>query len=164
MDNPIRLRAPLSLNYKYIITRACLFTHSISKLTFKAQLSYGSPLITAFVRALTALTAHHTDYHLSRQKMAPYIPIVVVRSDGQLSVITKSGAKELNEPTEAQQSDVPDAKGMVDYYKKLDPDEPKAVDWRRKLGGMLMHVAGEKEHEGILQPKLRLGFMRTSHI
>ena len=81
--------------------------------------------------------------------MAPYYPITVHRSDGLLTVITKSGIKEANEPTAVQQNDTPDSKGNVDYYKRLDPKEPKAVDWRRKLGGMLMHLLGGKEHAGM---------------
>jgi hypothetical protein len=46
--------------------------------------------------------------------------------------------------------DTPDANGNVDCYKKLEPDEAKAVDWRRKLGGMLMHLLGGKEHAGMI--------------
>ncbi|KAF4632327.1 hypothetical protein G7Y89_g5800 [Cudoniella acicularis] len=78
--------------------------------------------------------------------MAPYYPITICRSDGQLAIATKGGLKELNQPTPQQQSDVQDANGNVDCYKRLDPDEPKAVDWRRKLGAMLMHFLGGKEH------------------
>lgn len=58
------------------------------------------------------------------------------------------GVKELNQPTPAQLDDTPDKDGMVDCYKKLDPDEPKAIDWRRKIGGMLMHLLGGKAHAG----------------
>ncbi len=58
--------------------------------------------------------------------------------------------KEVNQPTAAQMSDTPDASGVVDCYKKLEPDEAKAVDWRRKLGGMLMHLLGGKEHAGMI--------------
>ncbi|APA13182.1 hypothetical protein SS1G_14092 [Sclerotinia sclerotiorum 1980 UF-70] len=78
--------------------------------------------------------------------MAPFYPITICRSDGQLEVITKTGVKELNQPTPAQLSDKEDAEGNVDCYKKLEYDEPKAVDWRRKIGGMLMHYLGGKEH------------------
>ncbi|TGO20482.1 hypothetical protein BPAE_0291g00010 [Botrytis paeoniae] len=78
--------------------------------------------------------------------MAPFHPITICRSDGQLEVITKTGIKELNQPTSAQLNDKEDAEGIVDFYKKLDYDEPKAIDWRRKIGGMLMHYLGGKEH------------------
>jgi len=80
--------------------------------------------------------------------MAPYYPLTIERSDGQLEVITKAGVRELNQPTPAQLNDTPDKDGMVDCYKKLDPDEPKAIDWRRKIGGMLMHLLGGKAHAG----------------
>ncbi|THV47360.1 hypothetical protein BGAL_0316g00140 [Botrytis galanthina] len=78
--------------------------------------------------------------------MAPFHPITICRSDGQLEIITKTGIKELNQPTPAQLNDKEDAEGIVDFYKKLDYDEPKAIDWRRKIGGMLMHYLGGKEH------------------
>lgn len=81
--------------------------------------------------------------------MAPYYPLTIERSDGQLEVITKMGVRELNQPTAAQLNDTPDKDGMVDCYKKLDPGEPKAIDWRRKIGGMLMHLLGGKAHAGI---------------
>ena len=83
--------------------------------------------------------------------MAPYFPVTICRSDGQPEIITKGGVIELNQPTPAQLSDTPDANGNVDCYKKLGPEETKAVDWRRKLGGMLMNLLGGKEHSGILQ-------------
>lgn len=80
--------------------------------------------------------------------MAPYYPLTIERSDGQLEVITKMGLVELNQPTATQLDDTPDNEGMVDCYKRLDPDEPKAIDWRRKIGGMLMHLLGGKAHAG----------------
>jgi hypothetical protein len=82
--------------------------------------------------------------------MAPHFPVTICRSDGQTEVITKTGIQELNRPTAAQLNGAPDAEGNVDCYKKLDYDEPKAVDWRRKLGGMLMHLLGGKAHSGML--------------
>ena len=80
--------------------------------------------------------------------MAPFYPVTICRSDGQLEVITKTGVKDLHRPTAAQLNDTPDADGTIDCYKKLEPDEPKAVDWRRKIGGMLMHYLGGREHAG----------------
>jgi hypothetical protein len=77
--------------------------------------------------------------------MAPYYPITVHRSDGVFSITTKSGVNESNEPTAAQQNDSPDSKGNVDCYKRLDAEEPKAIDWRRKLAGMLIHRLGGRE-------------------
>lgn len=80
--------------------------------------------------------------------MAPYYPVTVCRSDGQVEIITTSGIREHNRPTQEQLSDTPDANGNVDCYKRLDEDDPKAIDWRRKLGGMLMHHLGGKAHSG----------------
>lgn len=86
--------------------------------------------------------------------MPNYYPLTILRSDGQLEVITKMGAREVNQPTAAQLNDTPDKDGMVDCYKKLDHDEPKAIDWRRKIGGMLMHHLGGKAHAGNLTAHL----------
>lgn len=81
--------------------------------------------------------------------MAPYIPIYIARSDGKRETISpKTRKKEPNSPTEAQQDDRPDSKGIVDFYKELDIGDAKEVDWRRKLGGMLMRATGEKGHQG----------------
>jgi hypothetical protein len=88
--------------------------------------------------------------------MAPYWPLTICRSDGQFEVLTKANVKEVNQPTVAQMDDTPDANGNVDCYKKLEPDDAKAVDWRRKLGGMLMHLLGGKEHAGKLLSRSRL--------
>jgi len=82
--------------------------------------------------------------------MAPYYPLTIHRSDGQFEVATRSGVKEVNQPTTQQMNDTPDANGNVDCYKKLEVDEAKHVDWRRKLGGMLMHLLGGKTHAGKL--------------
>lgn len=81
--------------------------------------------------------------------MAPYFPVTVCRSDGLLEVTTKTGVKELNRPTTTQLDETPDAGGTVDCYRLLDLNESKVVDWRRKLGGMLMHLLGGKEHSGM---------------
>jgi len=78
--------------------------------------------------------------------MAEYYPIIICRSDGLLEVTTKQGVREKNQPTAKQLDDTPDENGMVDCYKKLDPNEPKAVDWRRKIGGMLMQYLAGKDY------------------
>ena len=80
--------------------------------------------------------------------MPPYYPLICHRTDGQFEVATRSGVKEVNQPTAEQMNDTPDANGNVDCYKKLDTEDAKHVDWRRKLGGMLMHLLGGKEHAG----------------
>jgi hypothetical protein len=90
--------------------------------------------------------------------MAPYYPVHILRSDGLTEVTTKAGVIELNQPTAAQLSDTPDANGNVDCYKRLEPDNPKAVDWNRKLGGMLMHLLGGKDHSGTNKPNAPADF------
>src|ERR1700709_1472055 len=80
--------------------------------------------------------------------MAPYFPITICRSDGLLEITTKLGVEELNRPTPEQLNETPDNEGMVDCYRELDINEAKVVDWRRKLGGMLMRLLGGKEHAG----------------
>lgn len=81
--------------------------------------------------------------------MAPYYPLTVARSDGEPTVPTKQGVKEPNQPTEEQMSDKPDVAGNVDCYKKLGIEDAKHIDWRRKLGGMMMHLLGGKAHAGM---------------
>lgn len=80
--------------------------------------------------------------------MAPYLPLYVLRSDGKAEVVTKARKKELNVPTDDQLSTRPDAKGNVDYFKELEAGDAKEVDWRRKLGGMLIGEIGGQTHTG----------------
>ncbi|SMY27511.1 unnamed protein product [Zymoseptoria tritici ST99CH_1A5] len=68
--------------------------------------------------------------------MAPFYPIYIRRSDGKLAV-TAHSRKEANEPTAEQLDQKPDKNGISDYYRQVQPDEPKHLDWRRKIGGML---------------------------
>ena len=83
--------------------------------------------------------------------MAPLFPLYIARSDGKLEITSsKSKQKELNRPTEAQLDQAPNAKGVSDYYKELDLGDPKEVDWRRKLGGMLMREIGGKDEQSTL--------------
>ena len=81
--------------------------------------------------------------------MAPFFPLYISRSDGKLDTISiKTKKKERNEPTAEQLDDTPDSKGISDFYKRLETGDAKEVDWRRKLGGMLMREIGGKEHLG----------------
>lgn len=84
--------------------------------------------------------------------MAPFYPVYIARSDGKLEITSKSGKKELNQPTAQQLDSTPDARGVSDFYKKLEDGDPKEVDWRRKLGGMLIRELGGKEHHGLKRP------------
>ncbi|KAL8712989.1 MAG: hypothetical protein Q9220_002849 [cf. Caloplaca sp. 1 TL-2023] len=80
--------------------------------------------------------------------MAPYLPLYITRSDGKLEISAKLRKKEINAPTSDQLDNRPDAKGNVDYFKELELGDAKEVDWRRKLGGMLIREIGGSEHPG----------------
>jgi hypothetical protein len=84
--------------------------------------------------------------------MPSYSPITVCRSDGLLEFSPKAGGniKESNGPTEKQLDDTPTKDGVVDCYRKVELNEQKHVDWRRKLGGMTMHLLGGVNHQGAL--------------
>lgn len=86
------------------------------------------------------------------QKTESLYPLIVCRSDGQLEHITRTGVKELNQPTAAQQNDTPDANGNVDCYRRLEDGSEKALDWRRKLGGMFKEalMLDSKEHSSMI--------------
>ena len=89
--------------------------------------------------------------------MAPYRPIHLTRSDGKLEILSKSRKKEANAPTADQLDSRPDAKGNTDYFKELELGDAKEVDWRRKLGGMLIREIGGPEHPGTyLRPRIIL--------
>ena len=81
--------------------------------------------------------------------MAPFYPVYIARSDGKLEITSKSRKKELNQPTAEQLDSTPDSKGVSDFYTKLEDGDAKEVDWRRKLGGMLVRELGGKEHQGL---------------
>ena len=56
--------------------------------------------------------------------------------------MTTHKRKELNQPTAEQLDSKPDATGTSDYYRVVTIDEPKHLDWRRKLGSMLSRELG----------------------
>lgn len=80
--------------------------------------------------------------------MAPWYPVYCRRSDGKLET-SKSASlkapKEKNEPTAEQLNPKPNAKGICDYYRACEPGHGKEIDWRRKLGGMLVRELGSKD-------------------
>lgn len=80
--------------------------------------------------------------------MAPYFPLYVSRSDGKLETVDKTKRTEPNCPTDDQLEGRQDGKGNSDYYKELELGDAREVDWRRKLGGMLIREIGGKEHPG----------------
>lgn len=81
--------------------------------------------------------------------MAPYFPVYLSRSDGRLETISlKTKKKESNAPNEVQLNASREVNGNRDFYKPIEVGDVKEVDWRRKLGGMLMKEIGDKEHSG----------------
>lgn len=88
--------------------------------------------------------------------MAPFYSVYPRRTDGSLQN-SKAGSlkasKELNEPTAAQLDSKPNAQGVSDYYRLCEPGHGKEMDWRRKLGGMLVReLGGSAELQGVLEP------------
>ncbi|KAK0120557.1 hypothetical protein ONS96_010761 [Cadophora gregata f. sp. sojae] len=86
------------------------------------------------------------------------------RSDGCRETFTgRDGARELNEPSAAQMDDTPKPPKnskeaapkflIMDYYKKLDPKDAKAMEWRRKLGGMMMTIMVPEDNKTLKRRK-----------
>ncbi|KAF2204407.1 hypothetical protein GQ43DRAFT_409629 [Delitschia confertaspora ATCC 74209] len=73
--------------------------------------------------------------------LTQFTPVFLARSDGKSEVIAK-GSKQKNAPSKEQLDRTPNAKGVADYYRELDETEPKNLDWRKKLGGMLVREVG----------------------
>ncbi|KAK0640461.1 Cryptic loci regulator 2 [Lasiodiplodia hormozganensis] len=99
--------------------------------------------------------------------MTRYYPLYVRRSDGKLETV-HGKKKEKNEPTPEQLNDTPDSNGVSDYYRPIAEDEPKHLDWRRKLGGMLMReLAGpgsEHQHKACMLAALPENYRLFEHI
>jgi hypothetical protein len=85
--------------------------------------------------------------------MAPYYPVFISRSDGRLETTSlRTKKKEANAPNEALLNVNREVNGNRDYYKAIEVGDAKEVDWRRKLGSMLMKEIGDKEHSGNTNP------------
>jgi hypothetical protein len=80
------------------------------------------------------------------QPLTQFWPIFAGKSDGQ-DVVNQKGVVVRNGPTQEQLDRTPNEQGQSDYYRLIDKDEPKHMDWRKKLGGMLLREVGGKEHE-----------------
>jgi hypothetical protein len=80
--------------------------------------------------------------------MGRFYPLYIRRSDGVLEVTARHGKREKNEPTPEQLDPSPDSKGVSDYYRLMSVNDAKYIDWRKKLGGMLIRELGGKEHLG----------------
>ena len=73
-------------------------------------------------------------------------PIYARKSDGH-SVVTQKGIQIKNAPNTQQLDRTPNAQGQCDYYRLITRDDPKHIDWRKKLGGMLLREIGGKQYE-----------------
>jgi hypothetical protein len=80
--------------------------------------------------------------------MARFYPIYPARSDGKKEILAKGKVREPNQPTDTQLDQRPDKNGVSDFYREVAPDEIKHLDWRRKLGGMLVRELGWKDPSG----------------
>lgn len=81
-----------------------------------------------------------------QQHTTPFYPVFVCRSDGTLNS-KQPGGNVQNSPDAKQLDRTPDARGQCDYYRLIECDEPKHLDWRKKLGGMLLREVGGKPYE-----------------
>ena len=81
--------------------------------------------------------------------MTLFYVLYVRRSDGKLETLSSKSQKEKNEPTLEQLDQTPNAQGVSDYYRPIAEDEPKYIDWRRKLGGMLAREIAGKDYQCI---------------
>lgn len=81
------------------------------------------------------------------QPLTSFYPIFASKSDG-LDVVNQKGSVVRNGPTQEQLDRSPNAQGQCDYYRLIEKDDPKHIDWRKKLGGMLLREIGGKQHEG----------------
>ena len=71
--------------------------------------------------------------------MAPLKLIYIGRSDGTLSTtVAKSKKQESNGPTKEQLEKRRGDNGVYSYYQELTIEDGKSIDWRKKLGGLLV--------------------------
>jgi hypothetical protein len=82
-----------------------------------------------------------------QQTINQFYPIFTTKSDGQHVVNVKNRPLR-NGPSEEQLDEKPNAHGQRDYYREIPKDDAKHIDWRKKLGGMLLRELGEKPYEG----------------
>ncbi|KAJ4983000.1 hypothetical protein SVAN01_11495 [Stagonosporopsis vannaccii] len=80
------------------------------------------------------------------QPTTSFYPIFASKSDG-LDVVNQKSSVVRNGPTQEQLDRSPNAQGQCDYYRLIERDDPKHIDWRKKLGGMLLREIGGKQHE-----------------
>lgn len=81
------------------------------------------------------------------QPLTSFYPIFASKSDGR-DVVNQKGAVVRNGLSQGQLDRSPNAQGQCDYYRLIEKDDPKHIDWRKKLGGMLLREIGGKQYEG----------------
>lgn len=89
--------------------------------------------------------------------MTKFYPLYVRRSDGKREIAAKGKRTEINQPTDEQLDQKPDANGVSDFYREVGMEEPKHLDWRRKLGGMLARELDWKDQNS--QPAGDAGYI-----
>ncbi|KAF1965361.1 hypothetical protein BU23DRAFT_489786 [Bimuria novae-zelandiae CBS 107.79] len=80
------------------------------------------------------------------QPLTLFWPVFALRSDGR-TVVNNKGTPVRNGPTESQLDRTPNEQGQSDFYRLIEKEDAKHVDWRKKLGGMLLREVGRKEDE-----------------
>ncbi|KAJ4296878.1 hypothetical protein N0V90_006926 [Kalmusia sp. IMI 367209] len=80
------------------------------------------------------------------QPLTKFWPIFASKSDGR-DIVSHKGTPLRNGPTSEQLDRTPNEQGQSDYYRLIEKDDAKHVDWRKKLGGMLLREIGGKQHE-----------------
>jgi hypothetical protein len=81
------------------------------------------------------------------QAMNQFQFVFTTKSDG-LDIVNIKNRPVRNGPSEEQLNDKPNAQGQKDYYREILKDDAKHIDWRKKLGGMLLREMGGKPYEG----------------
>ncbi|KAF2750327.1 hypothetical protein M011DRAFT_387503, partial [Sporormia fimetaria CBS 119925] len=83
---------------------------------------------------------------MTQQITTPFFPLHIRRSDGKQTIVQKTSSIK-NCPSTQQLDRTPNAQGVADYYRLIDYDEPKHLDWRKKLGGLLLREIGGSKYE-----------------
>jgi hypothetical protein len=100
---------------------------------------------------------------MTQPVITQFWPIFPTKSDGQEVVNTASRVVR-NGPSQEQLDRAPNAKGQCDYYREIAEDEPKHIDWRKKLGGMLLREIGGKQHEAKWSQCILYEFPKGYHL
>jgi len=90
--------------------------------------------------------------------MPNFLPIYIRRSDGTLKYPAgRAGADKgeqkmiYNRPDPKYLDRTVGDDGSYNYYRELGQNDPKNIEWRRKLGGMLMRELGDSKDRSMFQ-------------